>query len=77
MTDQHGRQPFYARKPYRIFSAIFGAAMIAIGTYGLLLAGAEPARTLISIVFVVAGGNMLWSTSKAKESWLSKIGPLP
>lgn len=76
MTDQRSRQPFLARNPYRVINAIFGAVLIMISVYGLP-AGAELARILVSIAFVVAGRNMLWPACKAKQSWLSKIGPLP
>lgn len=78
MPDERLRQPFHARKLYRLLSAVLGLVLIGTGVYALLVAGT---RTLLRIsggvVLVVLGFDLVWSAWTARESWLSKIGPLP
>jgi len=68
----------YTGRTYRILSFSFGAFLTAIGCYGLFLAQSTGIwRLLGGVAFVVFGVNMAYSACKARESWLSKIGPLP
>ena len=71
-------QPFHAGRIYRLLSTIFGFALLLGGLYVTLFAETQAAlRILGGIAFALIGGNMVWSACKAKESWLSRIGPLP
>lgn len=78
MKARRERTPYYARRPYRLLSGIFGTFLIGAGVYVLLFAG--PLTTLHLVVgpgLVLLGGNLSASAFAAKESWLSRIGPLP
>lgn len=55
------KQPFYAKVYYRVLSSLFGLFLL----------------TLAVLVLSAAEENKLWSAIKGKESWVSKIGPLP
>jgi len=79
MKDQGDSQPFYARRGHRIFSGIFGVFLTSVGLYGFCNAAIPLSwlQLLVGIIFILLGGNMAWSAYKSKQSWLSKIGPLP
>jgi uncharacterized membrane protein HdeD (DUF308 family) len=78
MTDQHADQPFYARKVHRLVTAAFGSLLIGVGVYALFFADTSTVVRLVSgSALVLTGYNMVSSAYKAKESWLSKLGPLP
>lgn len=78
MTHQEESQPFYARKLYRFLSSGFGLFLMGIGFYILLFADTSIIlRFVVGSVIVLLGINMVVSAYKAKESWLSKLGPLP
>lgn len=75
--NEHDHKPFYARPVYRVMSLLFGLALIGSSLY--LLFG-QPARALqiIGALLIMAlGVNLLLAAVRARESWLSKIGPLP
>ncbi len=68
----------YTGKVYRVLSFLFGSFLMAIGLYGIFLAETPAVWRLVGgVAFVVLGFNMAYSAWKARESWLSKIGPLP
>ncbi len=78
MTDRE-RPPFHAKRGYRLFSGVFGAFLLGVGVYALAL-GFAPMSALHlvgGIGLVLVGGNMVVSAYAAKESWLSRLGPLP
>jgi len=78
MKDQGASQVFYAGKMYRLLTAVFGLFLIAVGCYAFFLADTSTVvRLLGGFVLVLLGYNMVSSACKAKESWLSKLGPLP
>ncbi len=78
MKDPMERPHFYTGKVYRAFSFLFGLFLAAIGCYGIFFAETSAIWRLVGgAIFVVLGYNMAYSAYKAKESWLSKIGPLP
>jgi hypothetical protein len=78
MRDQHECTPFYATPIYRVLSGAFGAVLSSAGVYALLFAGPLTPLSLVGgIGLVVFGLNMVASACAAKESWLSRIGPLP
>ena len=71
-------KPFYAARTYRLITAAFGLLLIGVGCYALFLAGtAGVIRYAGGAAFVAVGVNMVWSAYRAKESWLSRLGPLP
>jgi len=71
-------KPFYAARTYRLITAAFGLLLIGVGCYALFLAEtAGVLRFAGGAAFAAVGGNMVWSAYRAKESWLSRIGPLP
>lgn len=78
MTDQRKSQPFYAGRIYRLLTATFGLLLIGVGLYALFFADTSSVvRFIGGSALVLAGYNMVSSAYKAKESWLSKLGPLP
>lgn len=78
MTDQRASQPFYAGRMYRLLTAVFGLFLTGVGFYVFLFADTSPVvRLLGGSVLVMLGYNMVSSACQAKESWLSRLGPLP
>jgi uncharacterized membrane protein HdeD (DUF308 family) len=66
------------KKIGRIFSAVLGvillgAGIIALGQDHLTLAW----RLGGGFVLILLGGNSLFAAFRGKESWLSRLGPLP
>lgn len=78
MTQRNGPTPFYATRGYRMASGAFGAVLLGIGSYALVAAAPLDALQLLGCAAVLAaGGNLAWCACTGRESWLSKIGPLP
>jgi len=78
MTDSPENKAFYARKLYRLITSAFGLLLIGTGCYVLFLSGEFTSlRVVAGLVLVLFGCNLVASACKAKESWLSKLGPLP
>lgn len=78
MTPAKNPTPFYAGPIYRWLSGAFGCFLLFVGVYVFLFAETSTAlRWAASAVFLLLGGNTVSSTLKAKEPWISKIGPLP
>mgnify|MGYP001229670524 CR=1 FL=1 len=78
MKDKRENTPFYARRTYRLLSGSFGAFLVGVGLYALFFEGPLTAlRLAASVGLVMFGGNMAASAYAAKQSWLSRIGPLP
>ncbi|KAF1697084.1 hypothetical protein [Pseudoxanthomonas koreensis] len=78
MGDERTKQPFYAGTTYRRVSAVVGTIVVVAGFYALLFAETDPVlRIPGGIGIILIGGNLAWSAWKARESWLSRIGPLP
>jgi uncharacterized membrane protein HdeD (DUF308 family) len=78
MTDHRSKQAFYEGKMYRLLTAALGILLAGVGFYALIFADTSLiVRLLGGLACVLAGYNMLSSACKAKESWLSKRGPLP
>lgn len=72
------KQPFYAKVYYRVLSSLFGLFLLTLAV--LVLSAAEENKLWYMAGFLLLttlGLNMLWSAIKGKESWVSKIGPLP
>lgn len=63
---------------YRVLTAALGLLLIGVGVYALFFADtATVVRLLGGAALVLVGYNMLSSAYQGKESWLSKLGPLP
>jgi uncharacterized membrane protein HdeD (DUF308 family) len=78
MTSERESKPFYARQSYRLISGGFGVCLAGLGIYAMLFAETSIAPRLIGgAVLVLVGVNMTLSAYRARESWLSRIGPLP
>lgn len=61
-----------------MFSAVFGLFLLSIGLYVLVLGETSAAwRFIGGAVLAVLGVNMLYASCTGKQSWLSKVGPLP
>ena len=65
-------------RTYRLLSGCFGVFLAGIGLYALVFAAP---LTLLRVAagagLVLLGGNMVVAACKGRESWLSRIGPLP
>ena len=78
MTRADNKPPFYAHPIYRCLSGAFGCFLLFVGVYVFLFAETSIAiRWAASAVFLLLGGNTVSSALKAREPWISKIGPLP
>lgn len=78
MKDQRDTMPFYAKRTYRLLSGVFGAFLTAVGLFILLFTGPLTALSVVAgIALVFLGGNMAIAAYCGKESWLSRLGPLP
>lgn len=78
MSPTSDHLPFYARMHYRIVTGVFGLFLFAVGVFALFFADTEPTlRWIAGGVILIFSLNMILSAWRAKESWLSKIGPLP
>jgi len=65
-------------KGERIFSAMFGAVLLAVGIVALGQDHLSPAwRYIGGSVLILLGGNALYAAYRGKASWLSHVGPLP
>jgi len=70
--------PFHATKLYRILAGCFGLFLIGVGFYVLFFAHASNIlRFVAGSALILFGCNKVVSAYTARESWLSKIGPLP
>lgn len=78
MSGQRDRKPFYTGTFYRLFSAALGLLLAATGVWAMLFSEAPVLpRAAIGAAFLLLGGNLLLAAYQARESWLSRIGPLP
>ena len=61
----------------RIFSAVFGMLLLAVGLYVLAWSEAPaPWRYIGAAVLVAVGWNAVYAAYQNKPSWLSRLGPL-
>ncbi len=62
----------------RAFSAVFGALLLRVGLYALVLGPASlPWRIGGELGLAVLGGTRLYAAYHSRPSRLSRIGPLP
>jgi uncharacterized membrane protein HdeD (DUF308 family) len=79
MTEESERPPYYTGRAYRVVSGVLGAVVLVVGIYALVF-GVPPMNALrlgVGILLAALGGNLMVSAYTAKESWISRIGPLP
>jgi small neutral amino acid transporter SnatA (MarC family) len=78
MKETSRVRPYYARSIYRLASGLFGLFLVGVGVFVLMRATTTAAiRVSGGLVLVLLGGNMVLSSCRGKESWLSRLGPLP
>lgn len=78
MNESKQDKPFHSRTVYRLISAALGAVLVGIGLGSLLLgSGYTMFRIAAGLAFFALGIESIWSACKGRESWLSRIGPLP
>jgi len=78
MSDRREAPVFHARPTYRVISGTFGLFLAGVGVYALFFVGPpELLQSLMSAALVLLGANMFLAACRAKESWLSRIGPSP
>lgn len=62
----------------RIFSVLFGLLLSGVGIYVLLFSHEFKFWYIFGgMVLALFGSNMLYAAYRNKQSWLSRIGPLP
>lgn len=62
----------------RIFSAVFGVLLLAVGIFALGQDHLSAVWRLSGgLLLVLLGGNSLFAAYRGKASWLSRLGPLP
>jgi threonine/homoserine/homoserine lactone efflux protein len=63
---------------HRLFLGVFGLLLMGVGIYALFSASPFTILQLAGgSALVLLGGNMVVSAWRARESWLSRLGPLP
>ena len=63
---------------HRLFVGGFGLFLVGVGIYAIFFTGAFAILQFFGgSALVLLGGNMVVSASRARESWLSRLGPLP
>ena len=78
MKEASGVRPYYARSIYRLATGLLGLFLVGVGFFILLRATTTAViRVSSGLVLVLLGGNMVLSSYRGKESWLSRLGPLP
>jgi hypothetical protein len=61
-----------------LFLATVGLLLIGVGLYGLWLADlGDVLSIIVGSTFTLVGANAVYSACTARQSWLSRIGPLP
>jgi len=64
--------------PGRVFGAVFGVFLFCIGLFALAQDHLSFAWRLGGgSVLILFGVNSLYAAFQGKESWLSRLGPLP
>lgn len=77
MTDP-SKPAYTSRQSYRLITAAIGLALFGLGIYILLFGPAGALiRVAIGIVLLLLGGNAMFAAWRSRESWLSRLGPLP
>ena len=62
----------------RLFLAVFGALLLAVGIFALAQNHVSLAWRLGGgFLLILLGGNSLFSAYRCKAAWLSRLGPLP
>lgn len=63
---------------HRLFAGGFGVVLVGVGIHAIFFTGAFAILQFLGgSALVLLGGNMVLSAWRARESWLSRLGPLP
>jgi len=76
MTEEK-KKPFYAGTVYRTISVLFALALLGSSFYLLFGQPAGALQVVGALLIFALGANLLIAAVRAKESWISRIGPLP
>lgn len=78
MPTPRDSPPYYVSTRYRLVTGGFGVLLIGVGVY---VAAFSPSSLFVRCVagaaFALFGGNAVHAAFSARESWLSRLGPLP
>ena len=78
MIDQKSKPPYFARKPYRTLTGLFGLLLMAIGMFAIFVGGDQILlRVAVGVCILALGCNAVVAAWRAKEPWIARIGPLP
>lgn len=76
MNKSKKRTEYYAGRLYRLLTGCFGVFLLGIGFFALFFTGPLTIWSfLAAAAFALFGGEMVVAARRAKESWLSKLGP--
>ena len=63
---------------HRLFVGGFGVFLAGVGIYAIFFTGAFTIlQSAGGSALALLGGNMIVSAWRGRESWLSRLGPLP
>jgi uncharacterized membrane protein HdeD (DUF308 family) len=63
---------------HRLFTGVLGVLIVGSGVYAMRFVSSSGMFQFVgAAVLIVLGVNMVFSALRARESWMSKIGPLP
>jgi uncharacterized membrane protein HdeD (DUF308 family) len=78
MSDADDPSPYYRRLGHRLLTAALGVSLCALGVYVWMFGSVSLFwRIVAGVVLVSVGINAVASSRAARESWLSRVGPLP
>ncbi|MEO7798782.1 MAG: hypothetical protein ABIY47_13775 [Opitutaceae bacterium] len=75
--NEREQKPSYAGPVYRTLSVLFALTLLGSSFYLLFGQRAGALQVIGALSILALGVNLLLAAVRGKESWLSKIGPLP
>ena len=78
MQREHQNTYYYQGNVYRSLTALMGVLLLGVGIWAAFFTDASLMNRLVAfLIFGTVGANALIAALASKESWISKIGPLP
>ncbi len=78
MTAEHPQLTPRTGAVHRLFTGGLGVVILGSGVYAMRFVSSSGMFQFVgAAVLIVLGVNMVFSAFRARESWMSKIGPLP
>lgn len=78
MTDDKFESTPRTSTVHRVFTGGLGLVVLCSGVYAMRFVSPSGMLQLVgSVALIALGSNMIVSALRARESWMSKIGPLP